>query len=35
MIEFRNVNKTYETGTVAVNNANFKIINHIPLNHSW
>ena len=25
MIEFRNVNKTYDTGTVAVNNANFKI----------
>jgi cell division transport system ATP-binding protein len=25
MIEFRNVNKRYPTGTVAVNNANFKI----------
>ena len=25
MIEFRNVSKTYDTGTVAVNNANFKI----------
>lgn len=25
MIEFRNVNKTYETGTEAVHNANFKI----------
>ena len=25
MIEFRNVNKTYDTGTVAVNNVNFKI----------
>ena len=25
MIEFRNVNKTYDTGTLAVNNANFKI----------
>ena len=25
MIEFINVNKTYDTGTVAVNNANFKI----------
>ena len=25
MIEFRNVNKTYDTGTVAVNNANFTI----------
>ena len=25
MIEFRNVNKTYSTGTEAVHNANFKI----------
>ena len=25
MIEFKNINKTYDTGTVAVNNANFKI----------
>ena len=25
MIEFRNVSKTYETGTEAVHNANFKI----------
>ena len=25
MIEFRNVNKTYDTGTEAVHNANFKI----------
>ena len=25
MIEFRNVSKTYDTGTLAVNNANFKI----------
>ena len=25
MIEFKNVSKTYETGTVAVKNANFKI----------
>ena len=25
MIEFRNVSKTYETGTEAVNNANFVI----------
>ena len=25
MIEFRNVNKTYGTGTEAVHNANFKI----------
>ena len=25
MIEFKNVNKTYDTGTVAVSNANFKI----------
>ena len=25
MIEFRNVSKTYDTGTEAVHNANFKI----------
>ena len=25
MIEFRNVNKRYDTGTEAVHNANFKI----------
>lgn len=25
MIEFKNVSKTYDTGTVAVKNANFKI----------
>ena len=25
MIEFKNVSKTYSTGTEAVNNANFKI----------
>ena len=25
MIEFKNVNKTYSTGTEAVHNANFKI----------
>ena len=25
MIEFKNVSKKYETGTLAVNNANFKI----------